>query len=251
MARAKTRSGSKAKASSRTSSRRTTARSSSARGSSARAPSARGSNGRRGSARGSSARGSTSSSNGRSAKSTARSGRRNSPTRNDAVELLRSDHRQVEDLFEQFEKARGDDRKQDLATRICDALRVHSQIEEEIFYPAFYEATGEEDLHHEAIVEHDGVKKLIAEIESSGPDNEYFDARVTVLSEMVKHHVKEEEQRDGLFAKARSAGMDLVAMGERLAERKNELESSPDAIKALGRAKDAGKGLLTRLTSAA
>lgn len=175
--------------------------------------------------------------------------RRGSQARNDAITLLKADHRQVEELFQQFEKARSDDRKRDLATRVCDALRVHAQIEEEIFYPAFYEATGDDEIHHEAIVEHDGAKKLIAEIESSGPDDEYYDARVTVLSEMIKHHVKEEEQRDGMFAKARSSGMDLLTLGERLAERKAEIESSPELLKSLGRAKDAGKGLIARLTS--
>jgi hypothetical protein len=178
------------------------------------------------------------------------SGRGRQPARNDAIALLKSDHRQVEDWFEQFEKARSDDRKRDLARKICDALRVHSQIEEEIFYPAFYEATQEEDLHHEAIIEHDGAKKLIAEIESSGPEESFFDARVSVLSEMIKHHVKEEEQRDGMFAKARGSGMDLADLGARLAERKAELESSPDAIKALGRGKDSAKGLISRITSA-
>ena len=175
--------------------------------------------------------------------------RRSSPARNDAIALLKSDHRMAEDLFQQFEKARTADRKRDIATKVCDALRVHAQIEEEIFYPAFIEASGDEDTHHEAIIEHDGAKKLIAEIESSGPDDDYFDARVTVLREMVKHHVKEEEQRDGMFAKARSSGMELVALGERLAERKAELESSPELLKSLGRAKDAGKGLVARLTS--
>jgi hemerythrin superfamily protein len=180
---------------------------------------------------------------------TANRGRR-SPASTDAIALLKNDHRQVETWFEQFEKARSDDRKRDLATNICNALRVHTAIEEEIFYPAFYEATREEDLHHEAIVEHDGAKKLIAEIESSGPDDDFYDARVSVLSEMIKHHVKEEEQRDGMFAKARGSGMDLVSLGEQLAERKRELESSPEALKALSRAKDAGKGLIARLTSA-
>jgi hypothetical protein len=182
----------------------------------------------------------------------ARADRRRAPrATNDAIALLKADHRQVEDWFEQFEKARSSDRKRDLARNICDALRVHTQIEEEIFYPAFYEATGEKDLHHEAIVEHDGAKKLIGEIESSGPDDDYYDARVSVLSEMIKHHVKEEEQRDGLFAKARSSGMDLAAVGENLRARKAELESAPELIKALGRAKDAGKGLLGRLTATA
>ena len=141
----------------------------------------------------------------------------------DAIALLKADHREVEGWFKQFEKARDDGRKSDLATKICNALKVHTQIEEEIFYPAFIEATQEEDLHHEAVVEHDGAKKLIAEIEASVPGDDYFDAKVTVLSEMIKHHVKEEEQRGGLFAKARSSELDLNGLGESLAERKQTL----------------------------
>jgi len=142
----------------------------------------------------------------------------------DAIALLKADHRQVEEWFEQFEKARTEDRKQDLATRICDALKVHTTIEEEIFYPAFLEATDDTDLHHEAEVEHNGAKKLIAEIEASSPDDEYFDAKMKVLSEMIKHHVKEEEQPGGMFSEARDSDMDLKALGEQLAERKAELE---------------------------
>jgi len=143
--------------------------------------------------------------------------------REDAIGLLKADHREVEGYFEAFEKARSDDRKQQLAEKICRALTVHTTIEEEIFYPAFLEATEEEDLHHEAAVEHDGAKKLIAEIESSGADDDYYDAKVTVLSEMIKHHVNEEEKRDGLFAKSRQSEMDLEALGEQLAARKAEL----------------------------
>jgi hypothetical protein len=190
----------------------------------------------------------------RRARTPARSARRRSTgrgaARNDAIALLKADHRRVEALFEQFEKARSDDRKRDLATDICNSLRVHSAIEEEIFYPAFYEATQEEDLHHEAVIEHDGARKLIAEIEASGPEDDFYDARVSVLSEMIKHHVREEEKRDGMFAKARSARMDLAWLGERLAERKAELESSPEALKSLARGTDAGRGLIERLTSA-
>ena len=148
----------------------------------------------------------------RSSRATTRAARRNEPS-NDAIALLKADHRKVEDWFAKFERASGDDRKRALAEKICNALRVHTQIEEEIFYPAFYEATGDEDLYHEAIIEHDGAKKLIAEIESSGPDNEFYDARVSVLSEMIKHHVKEEEQRDGLFAKARNRTWTLLPWG--------------------------------------
>src|SRR6185295_17473818 len=99
---------------------------------------------------------------------------------NDAIALLKADHRQVEEWFDQFEKARDDNRKQTLATKICNALTVHTNIEEEIFYPAFLEATDDKDLHHEAAIEHDGAKKLIAEIEKSGPDDDYYDAKVKV-----------------------------------------------------------------------
>lgn len=156
------------------------------------------------------------------AKSSSRS-RARAPASADAIALLKADHRQVEEWFEQFESARSDDKKKSLATQICQALKVHTQIEEEIFYPAFLEATEEEDIHHEAEVEHAGAKNLIAQIEASGPDDDYYDAKVTVLSEMIKHHVKEEEQRGGMFAKARQSQMDLEALGAQLRARKNEL----------------------------
>ena len=123
----------------------------------------------------------------------------------------------------EIKRLRRQEEKRELAAQICQALTVHAEIEEEIFYPAFIEATEEEDIHHEAVVEHDGAKKLIKEIEASGPDDDYFDARVSVLSEMIKHHVKEEEQRDGMFAKAKQSDMDLEALGEQLKARKDEL----------------------------
>jgi hemerythrin superfamily protein len=148
----------------------------------------------------------------------------------DAITLLKADHRQVEDWFGQFEKARDADKKQRLATQICNALKVHTTIEEEIFYPAFLDATEEKDIHHEAEVEHDGAKKLIAEIEASGPDDDYFDAKVSVLSEMIKHHVKEEEGPGGMFSKSRDSEMDLDMLGEQLAARKAELEGESDDL---------------------
>jgi len=141
----------------------------------------------------------------------------------DAIALLKADHRQVEGWFAQFEKTRSDERKRDLAGRICAALKAHTTVEEEIFYPAFLEATGDTEIHHEAEVEHEGAKRLIAEIEASGPDDEYYDARMSVLQEMIRHHVSEEEKRDGMFAKARSADMDLETLGERMRARKEEL----------------------------
>lgn len=141
----------------------------------------------------------------------------------DAIKLLKDDHRQVEDWFTEFDHSRAATKKARLAAEICQALKVHTQIEEEIFYPAFLEATGQKDVHHEAEVEHEGAKRLIAEIEQMDVEDDYFDAKVHVLSEMIKHHVREEEKRDGMFAKARQSKMDLVELGARLAERKNEL----------------------------
>ena len=161
-----------------------------------------------------------------------KSARGGGSSRNDAIALLKADHRQVETWFEQFEKTRSDERKQELATNICKALRVHTQIEEELFYPAFLEATDDKETHHEAEIEHDGAKKLIEQIEASGPDDEYYDSKVKVLSEMIKHHVKEEEQPGGMFAEARDSDMDLEELGRQLEARKAELmgeDASEDA----------------------
>ena len=154
----------------------------------------------------------------------AESARRRNRGSKDAIALLKADHKQVTSWFEQFKKARKDDRKGRLAGQICQALKVHTKIEEEIFYPAFLAATGDEDKHHEAEVEHAGAKKLIAEIESMSVGDEYFDAKVKVLSEMIRHHVKEEEKPGGMFAEARKSHMDLDDVGQRLAARKRELE---------------------------
>ena len=141
----------------------------------------------------------------------------------DAIALLKKDHRTVEELFAEFKKAGGDGEKQKIATKICLELTVHAQIEEEIFYPAC-EGKVEEDLLKEAYVEHDGAKILIAEILAGEPADEFYDSKVTVLSEEIEHHVEEEEKRlEGLFAQARKAGLDMDALGEQLAARKAEL----------------------------
>jgi hypothetical protein len=141
----------------------------------------------------------------------------------DAIALLKSDHREVEGLFAQFEKARSESKKKGLANKICNALRAHTTVEEEIFYPAFLEATGDKGTHHEAEVEHAGAKNLIAEIEASDPSDDYYDAKLKVLSEMIKHHVNEEEQRGGMFAEAKQSKMDLAELGAQLEQRKQEL----------------------------
>ena len=161
--------------------------------------------------------------------------RRAAAASQDAIALLKADHRQVETWFGQFESSRSDDRKKTLAQQICQALKVHTQIEGEIFYPAFLQATEEKDIHHEAEVEHEGATRLIEEIEASGPQDDYFDAKVTVLSEMIKHHVNEEEKRDGMFAKARQAKMDLQGLGEKLAARKSELMNGQEPSRAPAR----------------
>jgi hemerythrin superfamily protein len=141
----------------------------------------------------------------------------------DAIALLKQDHRTVEELFEKFEKASGDGRKQKLAEEICLELSVHAQIEEEIFYPAC-EGKVDEDLLKESYVEHDAAKLLIAEIMAAGGNDEFYDAKVKVLQEEIEHHVEEEEKRmEGLFAQAKKAGLDMDALGEQLAARKAEL----------------------------
>ena len=141
-----------------------------------------------------------------------------------AIDLLKADHRKVEALFESFEKARGAERKKTLVRQICTELAVHTSIEEEIFYPACRDEI--EDLTlNEAYVEHDGAKILLAQLEATDPDDQFYDAKVKVLSEEIKHHVKEEEQRGGMFAQAKAAGVDLIDLGARMAARKKELLS--------------------------
>lgn len=141
----------------------------------------------------------------------------------DAVALLKADHRKVEDLFKKFSKAKSKDVKKELAQEICTELSVHAMIEEEIFYPAC-NGEVEEDLLKEAYVEHDGAKVLIAELAQGNMDDPFYDAKMTALCEQIQHHVKEEEKPGkGTFAQARKAGVDMDALGEQLAERKKEL----------------------------
>jgi len=142
----------------------------------------------------------------------------------DAIKLLKADHKEVSDMVAKYENGRlAKDRKVALAKQICLALTVHAQIEEEIFYPAAREdSRTSEDLLDEAEVEHGSIKELVAAIENGSPDDDdLFDARVKVLGEYVKHHVKEEEGE--LFPKLRKSAMDLDEVGARLAARKEAL----------------------------
>lgn len=144
----------------------------------------------------------------------------------DAIALLKADHKEVDAMFKAYDKTDDDAKKQELANNICMALTVHAQIEEEIFYPAAYEALDEDgdDLLDEAEVEHASCKALIAEIEAMSVGEPLFDAKIKVLGEYIKHHVEEEETE--LFPECRDAKMDLKALGEQLAMRKQELMAS-------------------------
>ena len=142
----------------------------------------------------------------------------------DAVALLTADHAEVKKMFKEFEtlKEGGSSRdKAALVARICDALKVHTQIEEEIFYPAVREAIDDDDLMDEADVEHSGAKDLIAQLEEAKPGDDHYDAKVTVLGEQIDHHVKEEQGE--MFPKARKSKVDLEALGEEMAQRKAQL----------------------------
>jgi hemerythrin-like domain-containing protein len=154
-----------------------------------------------------------------SASSRSRAGTRGAP---DAIALLKADHQLVQGLFDQFEKTRSDDRKAALAEKICSELRIHTQIEEEILYPAAREAIRDTELIAEATVEHASAKDLIAQIEGEEPGGELYDAKVKVLGEYIKHHVKEEHNE--LFPQVRKSKLDLKQLGEQLQARKSELQ---------------------------
>ena len=143
------------------------------------------------------------------------------PAPKDAIALLKADHQAVSDMFAEYEKTRSVPKKKALVADICTALSVHAQIEEEIFYPAVKAALKDKLLVPEATVEHSGVKDLIAQLEGVEPDGELYDAKVKVLSEYVKHHVKEEQTE--MFPKAKASSLDMIELGARMAARKGEL----------------------------
>jgi len=151
----------------------------------------------------------------------------------DAVALLKADHRAVEKLFGQYEKAKDNDRKKALADKICLELRVHMQLEEEIFYPVSREFLKDEDIVDEAVVEHAAARDLMDEIEAMAPTEDLYDAKMTVLQEQIEHHVEEEETE--YFPKVQKTDMDLRAVGARMAARKEALTGEMD--------KSEGKGL--------
>jgi hypothetical protein len=161
------------------------------------------------------------------ASKTARKTARSAAKPADAIKLLKDDHREVKTWFKQYENLEDDSEKQALADKICLALTVHTQIEEEIYYPATREAIDDDDLLDEAEVEHASAKQLIAEIKSMKAGDRLFDAKVTVLGEYVEHHVEEEESE--MFPESRDSDLDLKALGQQLAARKQELMAQAGA----------------------
>ena len=142
-------------------------------------------------------------------------------SKKDATAMLKADHKLVAGLFEEFEKTKSDARKASIVAQICKELTVHAQIEEEIFYPAVKAALQDHELVPEATVEHASVKDLIASVQGETPYGEMYDARVKVMGEFVKHHVKEEEKE--MFPKVKKTDLDLYLLGEQMAARKQEL----------------------------
>jgi hemerythrin superfamily protein len=144
--------------------------------------------------------------------------------RQDAIALLTADHREVHEMFEQFDQLgdRARATKEKLKEKICKALIAHTTIEEEIFYPAVREQIEDgEDMVDEAVVEHAAAKDLIQQLQEMEPDDELFDAKVKVLGEQIDHHVEEEEKE--MFPKVKKSGLDLLALGQEMAMRKQEL----------------------------
>ena len=164
------------------------------------------------------------------------------PAVQEATALLKADHKLVSNLFDQYEGTRSTARKKALVANICRELGIHAKAEEEIFYPAVKAALKDKEMVPEAIVEHASLKELMAQVEGKEPDGEMFDAKIKVLSEYVKHHVKEEETE--MFPKARKTKLDMKALGARIAARKDELKASWPAS-------EDKSGLLARVVDAA
>lgn len=142
----------------------------------------------------------------------------------DATALLKADHELVSELFDEYEVSRSSAKKKKIVSQICDELTMHAQVEEEIFYPAVKRALKDHELIPEAQVEHATLKDLIAQVEGKEPDGEMFDAKIKVMREYVKHHVKEEQNE--IFPKAKSTDLDMMELGAKLSERKEELRAS-------------------------
>jgi hypothetical protein len=143
-----------------------------------------------------------------------------------AIAVLTADHRQVQQWFTEFQSTNSLMREEALALDICSAIRMHAEIDEEIFYPAFLEATHQQYKHQEAMQEHQAMRDLIGEIEHAGSTEDMFFAKVHVLCDMFTHHVKEEEKTHGIFFDAQHSALDLDALGNTIQTRKSQLLES-------------------------
>jgi hypothetical protein len=167
----------------------------------------------------------------------------------DAIAALTADHRKVKALFKEFERAkasgaRADSKKKHaLVAQICNELKVHAEIEEEIFYPAVRKRIDDSDLMDEALVEHAGAKDLIAQLEGMDVDDELYDAKVTVLGEQIDHHVKEEESE--MFVKAKKAKVDTERLGVQMEKRRAELKQELGVSDADESREDESEGVST------
>lgn len=163
----------------------------------------------------------------RAASPKAPASKRSTSLSQDAIALLRADHKRVSDLYDQYESTRSATKKKKIVAAICLELTIHAQVEEEIFYPAVKQALKDKELVPEATVEHATLKELIAQVKDKEPDGEMFDAKIKVMSEYTRHHVKEEQNE--MFPKARATKLDMKALGEQIAARKEELLAMPDS----------------------
>jgi len=166
--------------------------------------------------------------------SSARSRKTAAPRQRDAITILRADHKLVDEMFKQYEKTRAETRKQTLVNKICAELTAHTTVEEEIFYPAVRGAIKDTDLMDEADVEHASAKELIAQLQAGKPGDDHYDAKVKVLGEYIRHHVKEEQNE--MFPKAKKTKLDMMELGAQIETRKAELQMQQQP-----KAKEAGK----------
>jgi hemerythrin superfamily protein len=163
-------------------------------------------------------------------KAPAKTSRASTSSGQDAIALLRADHKKVSELYAQYESTRSPARKKALVATICLELSVHARVEEEIFYPAVKAALKDKEMIPEAQVEHASLKELIAQVKDREPDGEMFDAKIKVMSEYTKHHVKEEQNE--IFPAARKTRLDMLDLGARIAARKQELKANPQLLDA-------------------
>ena len=146
----------------------------------------------------------------------------------DAIALLRADHKRVGDLYDQYEKTRSAAKKKALVATICQELSIHAQVEEEIFYPGREGRPQGQGAGPRGTVEHATLKELIAQVKDKEPDGEMFDAKIKVMSEYTKHHVKEEQNE--MFPKAKATRLDMKQLGAQIAARKEELMANPELL---------------------